>query len=252
MKRIYNTIHYKTLDSTNNEAKRLMSGLGALTVLTADCQTAGRGQRGNSWHSSPGKNLIFSLVVRWGEDGMPSVSASGQFAVSMAATVSLAGMLSDEGIECRIKWPNDMYAGDRKICGILIENTVCGDSLSSSIIGIGLNVGETDFPDSLPNPVSMVQITGKDYDMAGILRSFLERFDSCIGMMESADGMESLRKSFLDKMYLKDIMHDYMDMTSGEKFTGIIRGVADNACLSVEMPDGSIREFAFKEISYCL
>ena len=258
MKRIYDTIRLTSVDSTNNEAKKL-SESDNLTVITTFGQTAGRGQRGNTWHSTPGMNLTFSILVRWGRDGVPAMNAADQFAVSRIVTVALTGFLASKGLETRIKWPNDIYAGDRKICGILIENTVCGAGLSSSVIGIGLNINETTFPDSIPNPTSVCLETGVRHGIDSCLEEFLECFDMALSLAENARGLAELEKTYLDRMYRKDTPHRYIDLTStatdgkgGREFTGIIRGVAPNACLLVENEKGELHQFAFKEIGYII
>lgn len=263
MKRKYVTISLRSTDSTNNEAKKCAQN-DNLSVITAYEQTAGRGQRGNSWHSTPGQNLTFSILVRWGKDGVPEMPASGQFTVSRIVTIALTGLLASKGIDARIKWPNDIYVGDRKICGILIEHTVSGPYLSSSVIGIGLNINENDFPAGIPNPTSVRLETGTQHDIGPCLEEFLECFDRALSLAENEEGQASLEKMYLDKMYRKDIPHGYIDLrplqpgqhgcdqTGGRKFTGIIRGVAPNACLLIEDEKGGLHRFAFKEIAYII
>lgn len=302
MKRKYVTISLRSTDSTNNEAKRRPSD-DNLSVITAFEQTAGRGQRGNSWHSTPGLNLTFSILVRWGRDCVPAMPATSQFTVSRIVTVALTDLLSSFGIDTRIKWPNDIYVGDRKICGILIEHTVSGPCLSSSVIGIGLNINEKDFPAGIPNPTSVSLETGTQHDTASCLDKFLECFDSSLSLAENAEGQTALEKMYLDRMYRKDTPHQYIDLrpnqpghqmsscdgsspigstlsplcsttsplcsdtppavstphgqysctqSGGRKFTGIIRGVAPNACLLIEDEKGELHRFAFKEIAYII
>lgn len=295
MKRKYVTISLRSTDSTNNEAKRRPSD-DNLSVITAFEQTAGRGQRGNSWHSTPGLNLTFSILVRWGRDSVPAMPATSQFTVSRIVTVALTDLLSSFGIDARIKWPNDIYVGDRKICGILIEHTVSGPALSSSVIGIGLNINEKDFPDGIPNPTSVSLETGTQHDTASCLEKFLECFDSSLSLAENAEGQAALEKMYLDRMYRKDTPHQYIDLrpirpdqqisrcddsspigstlsslcsdttaavsnhprqhscapSGGRKFTGIIRGVAPNACLLIEDEKGGLHQFTFKEIAYII
>lgn len=250
MKRLYSTIDYKIIDSTNNEAKKLLLDGKNLVFITACEQTAGRGQRGNSWHSTPGLNLTCSGIFAWGRDYVPAIPASKQFIVSMITAESVVFALQQEGIECQIKWPNDIYYKDLKICGILIEHSVRGRNLCTSIIGVGLNINETEFPSNIPNPTSMALINGKSYDTTRMLYRFIACFESLLKTLEEPDGEELISNEYLRRMYLKDIPHIFTDTLTGQKFTGIIRSVADNACLIVEMPDGQLREFAFKEISY--
>ena len=147
MKSKHKIIWLNEVDSTNEEAKRHISVIDNLSVLTALSQTAGRGQRGNSWLSAPGENLTFSIVLKH----EPKVKAYDQFVISEIVSLSVVDFLSSYGISARIKWPNDIYVGDRKISGILIEHSVTGDSLSSSVVGIGLNINQRNF--NVTNPL---------------------------------------------------------------------------------------------------
>ena len=140
-----------TVDSTNDEARRHISDIDNLSVLSALEQTAGRGQRGNRWTSRPGENLTFSIVLK-----SPVLMADDHFALNEIAALSVTDFLSIYGIKAEIKWPNDIYVDGRKICGILIENSFRGKSISTSIIGIGLNINQRNFDVNLPNPTSMV------------------------------------------------------------------------------------------------
>lgn len=241
-------IWYERLDSTNNEARKRLQDISRTTVIAAIEQTAGRGQRGNVWKSGAGMNLTFSIVMKAGTDGFPALPADCQFVISEAVTLGICSFLKAEGISTRIKWPNDIYAGDRKICGMLIENTLSGQLLKSCIAGIGLNVNQTVFPEDLPNPVSMSVITGRSYDIARSLESLTAEIMRHIAMMETAP--EMLRERYLDNMYRINEKHIYTDLRSGKEFSGIIRGISGDARLVVELEDGSTDSFAFKEISY--
>jgi len=248
MERKYAILWHDTIDSTNSEALRHLAEFDNLSVIAAKFQTAGRGQRGNRWTSSSDENLTFSIMVRPGEDGIPKIPAVRQFAISEIVTLALTDYLADNGIEAEIKWPNDIYCGDRKICGILIENSVRDSALCSSVIGIGLNLNQTEFPDNLPNPVSMKMLTAKEYVPEEELGNFLRHFDRHL----AAASDDRLRELYLKRMYRKDSRHRFVDNVSGEEFSGTIRGISSTACLVVEMPSGNLKEFAFKEISYIL
>ena len=166
-------IWLERVDSTNDEARRHISEIDNLSVVSALEQTKGRGQRGNRWSSQPGENLTFSLVVKDFR-----IKANEQSAISQATALSLVDLLSRHEIKARIKWPNDIYAGDEKICGILIENSLKGSEIDWSIIGIGLNVNQTAFPEDLPNPTSMKLCTGNSnpYNTREILEEFMGIF----------------------------------------------------------------------------
>ena len=156
--------------STNDEARNPRYGHG--DAICAERQTAGRGQRGHTWSSEEGRNLMFSLV--WEPRFLP---VSEQFLLSEAVALALTDLFGGYGIDARIKWTNDIYAGDRKLVGILIEHNLTGDRLSRTIVGIGVNVNQTRFDPSLPNPSSMCLETGCEYDRQEVLH----RSESGIG-----------------------------------------------------------------------
>ena len=149
--------------STNDEARNPRYGHG--DAICAERQTAGRGQRGHTWSSEEGRNLMFSLV--WEPRFLP---VSEQFLLSEAVALALTDLFGGYGIDARIKWTNDIYAGDRKLVGILIEHNLTGDRLSRTIVGIGVNVNQTRFDPSLPNPSSMCLETGCEYDRQEVAR----------------------------------------------------------------------------------
>ena len=168
----YKIVHFKEIDSTNNQARRDMEPASDRTVWLADFQTSGRGQKGNGWESRPGENLTFSMLLK-----PKAFLPERQFSLSQAVALSVMECLREYGADTKIKWPNDIYAGDRKICGILIENTISGDKLSASIAGIGININQQEFSPAIPNPVSLSLLTGKMHDPFRILESFLEKFE---------------------------------------------------------------------------
>lgn len=168
----------ETIDSTNDEVKRSISNMDNLSVLAARDQTSGRGQRGNTWLSAPGLNLTFSLVIKYEQQKL-KIEASNQFIISQIVSLAVVDLLAEYSIEAKIKWPNDIYVGKNKICGILIENTLRGKALLSSIVGIGLNVNQTEFDQRLPNPTSMrlcLPSYEKNLDLIAILERFIEIF----------------------------------------------------------------------------
>ncbi len=165
--------------STNDEARRLISGLDNLSMIAARAQSGGRGQGDHIWHSEPGKNLTFSLVLRF--DTASGINRNGSTSDKLTklneyVTSSISGYLKEHGIDCWVKPPNDIWCEDRKIAGILIENILDGQDLTGSIIGIGLNVNQTEWPPVLPNPVSMAEKTGRSYILENELRRLSEIF----------------------------------------------------------------------------
>ena len=191
-------IWLERVDSTNDEARRHISEIDNLSVVSALEQTKGRGQRGNTWLSMPGENLTFSLIVKDFR-----IKANEQSAISQATALSLTKLLGRYGIEARIKWPNDIYAGDNKICGILIENSLKGMEIDWSIIGIGLNVNQTSFPEHLPNPTSMRLCTenSNPYNTRTILEEYIEIFTGYYREYLNGNGsLEKLEQEFVSRM----------------------------------------------------
>ena len=137
-------------ESSNDEARKAIDALDNLSVVAVRCQTRGRGQGTHTWETSPGENLTFSVVLK-DLDILPNE----QIAISQITALAVVELLARNGIEAQIKLPNDIYVADRKICGILIENTLCAAKIKWSIIGIGINVNQTVFPSHLPNPTSI-------------------------------------------------------------------------------------------------
>ena len=276
MAKKHDIIWLQSVDSTNEEAKRRISDIDNLSVLSAYEQTEGRGQRGNTWTSTPGENLMFSIVLK-----NPKISARDQFGINEITSLSVVDFLSQHGISARIKWPNDIYVGSKKICGILIENSLHGSGISSSIIGIGLNINQQNFDVNLPNPTSMALCQPEStYEIHQCLEEFMDIFRSYVSrLMDYGTGV-SLRESYLSKLWRLNEQAIFIDYTSlpsgchegpmnisascspgfpgktapaGRPFTGIIRGLSQIGLLIVEdMEKGELREFAFKEIGYSL
>ena len=274
MTKMYDIMWLDSVDSTNSEAKRRIPDIDNLSVLSALSQSEGRGQKGNKWSSVPGENLTFSIVLKFGEQAAGKagpgvagklqlvVAAREQFVLTEITSLSIVEFLSRHGIKAKIKWPNDIYVGDKKICGVLIENSLRGENLSSSIIGIGLNVNQRNFDVNLPNPTSMVLETGFEEDIKGCLEEFMDIFQ---GYLEYS--LPNLRERYLSYLWRHNIPARYIDQTlqsqplqadsegelPGREFTGIIRGFSPIGHLVVEdIGKGELKEFAFKEISYIL
>lgn len=252
MKREHDIIWHQTIDSTNSEAARRMSEIDNLSVIAAEFQTAGRGQRGNRWNSKAAENLTFSIIVRPGVDGIPAIPAAGQFVVSEITALTTVRYLDSKGIAASIKWPNDIYFNDSKICGILIENCVREGLLLWSICGVGINLNQETFPSDIPNPVSVKLITGKECILSDELLLWTECFDHVADLLSMPDGKEKIERMYLDKMYRKGIRAAYLDTLSGETFYGCIQGISETGCLRVIKEDGSLKDFAFKEIQYII
>ncbi len=178
-----------------------MDSLDNLSIVAALAQTAGRGQGLHTWYSRPSVGLTFSQLLRFPSEGAFSLNIKDVLLVTEMTTLAIRDFLLSRGIESRIKWPNDIWVGDRKICGILIENTLDGDMVSSSIVGIGLNVNETSWPAELPNPVSMRQLTGTKYDIRAELEALVDELAKKYALSGTAEGRDNLDKEFKKYMF---------------------------------------------------
>lgn len=182
--------------STNSELRRRIDSLDNLSVIAAAEQTAGRGQGDHSWFSTPHTNLTFSMLLRFGSGFPVALGASKAVTVTHMAALAVRDYLLAKGIDSRIKWPNDIWVGDRKICGMLIENSSCAGRLVSSIAGIGLNVNESSWPAELPNPVSMKELLGKSYVLTDELVELVRCLRARYSQAASVEGRLALDEEF--------------------------------------------------------
>ena len=193
---------HKSLDSTNSEVRRHISSLDNLSVVAAGSQSAGRGQGDHRWHSEPGENLTFSLLLKF--PPLREMNVCNVLLLTEMITYALREFLASEGITARIKWPNDIYVGDLKICGILIENILDGSNVSASIIGVGLNLNQTDFPSDIPNPTSVSLLTGRRYDPAQTLERLCTFISRATDLLQSEEGRSTLDAYFNAHMFRKE------------------------------------------------
>lgn len=187
--------------STNSELRMRLGELDNLSVIAAVEQTAGRGQGSHTWYSSPRTNLTFSILYRFPEDGQGLLKVADMLLVTQITTLGIRDYLLSKGITAGIKWPNDIWVGDRKICGILIENILDGDRIEASIVGIGLDVNEETWPEELPNPVSMKQLTGVHYELVSELEELCESISKRYFQSMDEEGRKSLEKEFNEHMF---------------------------------------------------
>lgn len=183
-----------TVDSTNSELRKRISGLDNLSIVATREQTAGRGQGTHTWFATPGQNLTFSILYRF--ESACTLAASDALLITQVTTLALRDYLLGYGVRARIKWPNDIWVEDRKICGILIENTMTEGRVRASIVGIGLNLNETAWPAELPNPVSLYELTGQHFEPASELVLLQKEIRRRFGQLASPDGRISLQEEF--------------------------------------------------------
>ena len=235
--------HIQETTSTNDEARR--DAYDHLDAIWSEHQTAGRGQRGHSWHSTEGENVTFSVVLK--PTFLPIVE---QFLLSEIVALSLVETMAHYGIDCRIKWTNDLYAGDSKLAGVLIEHSLTLDGIARTIVGIGLNINQVEFPGDLPNPISMALVRNTRFDRREVLERYMQTLAAWYDKLERGEKAE-IEACYREKMYHLDEPHTYA-LPSGEQFTATIRGVRPSGELRLEHADGTIREYAFKEVEFVL
>lgn len=231
-------------NSTNSYLDELCNktSVAELTSVYTDFQTAGRGQRGNSWESEAGANLLFSFVL------YPDfLEARKQFLLSQITALALQEVLSQYTDEIRIKWPNDIYWKDKKICGTLIENDLTGIHISRSISGTGVNLNQESFLSDAPNPVSLFQITGRRYDRKEILDEFMERAAYYYSLLKNGNA-ELISSRYQAVLYRKEGFYAYKDKDGS--FRARICGIEPSGALILEDESGKRREYMFKEVSF--
>ncbi len=239
-----NLIKLSATASTNTCLKKMASeiSLEDETVVWADTQTEGRGQRGNSWYSETGKSLTFSVLKRFSE--LPAETGSAiNFAVSLGIMDALKSL---EIPSVAVKWPNDIMSYDKKICGILVQNQLKGGLISSSVIGIGINVNNLKL-DSLPNAGSMRLVANREFDLKTVFDKVVESVLKELRLL-SLESSEELRKNYEYFLFRKDKRSEFL-LSDGSERSGVIRGVNRLGQLEVELNDGLRRSFQLKEIS---
>lgn len=235
--------HFDITASTNDDARDEKYREG--DVVWADFQTAGRGQRGHVWHSQKGENLTFSVVLE-----PLFVPIAEQFSVSEVVALSLVDMLAEYGIEPKIKWTNDIYVGDKKLVGILIEHSLASATLRRTIVGVGINVNQTEFDSSIPNPVSMAQLLGKQLDAEEVLKCFIKHLQRNYESLREGAKSE-LHERYNNLLYRKNEWHTYA-LPSGEKFRAKIVGTAPSGALCLENEQGETKDYLFKEVEFVI
>jgi BirA family biotin operon repressor/biotin-[acetyl-CoA-carboxylase] ligase len=215
------------------------------TVITAQFQTAGRGQRGSEWHGEVGRNLAMSIIL------YPTfVSLQRQFALSQAVALGCYHCLNEIlGAKVRIKWTNDLYYGNKKLGGILIENTVNAYGWVSAIVGIGINVNQTDFPPDLPNPTSIAILTGSRWDTNELMKKLCHYIERQYLQLR-ADKLAYLHENYRQFLYRYQEMAHY-ETPEGIILTAKITDVTEQGKLVLCTAEGQYREFDIKEIRFC-
>lgn len=235
--------HISQTTSTNDDAREAKYLHG--DIIWAERQTAGRGQRGHKWDSAEGQNLTFSLVLE------PKFLPVGeQFLLCEAVALALTDTFAQFGIEAHIKWTNDIYVGDKKLVGILIEHSYSGPTLSRTIVGIGINVNQTEFDPALPNPISMALATGHSFERSEVLEAFQTHIANRYTQLECGE-KETLQQTYRERMYRLGERHPFR-RPDGTLTEAAIEGVRPSGELILRHADGMVREYLFKEIEFVI
>ena len=240
--------HFDNLPSTNEHATLLLSKSTPSegTLVITDNQTRGRGQIGSSWHSAPGENLTFSVILR-----PRFLLAREQFALNRAVSVAVCQAVSEIlGQTVKVKWPNDIYVGDKKVCGLLIQNTISGTYIQNSIIGIGLNVNQKQFPTELPNPTSLSLEAGKQFELEEVLSLVCLHLEQAY--LQLKNRQLGVARTAYRKLLFRRGENSLFEDTNGQQFRGSIVDVLENGRLQIESSDGEVLDFAAKEVSYII
>lgn len=223
-------MYIKTTHSTNTLLKELIAKGQEPKFIYAGYQTAGRGQTGNSWESEEGKNLLCSILLP---------PDKNLYFLNIAVGVAILRLL---GEDFTIKWPNDIYYGDKKVAGILVENAIIGNEVKYSIAGIGLNVNQTAFRSDAPNPVSLKQITGKEYDVDALMQRLYEAIQAVL--------KEEVWSEYKNHLYRREGFWPFEDKNG--VFEARIEDVLPTGEIVLCDKSGQTRQYGFKQIKYII
>jgi BirA family biotin operon repressor/biotin-[acetyl-CoA-carboxylase] ligase len=239
-------IFVDSLPSTNTHAVQLLknTGLPDGTIVYTNYQSAGRGQTGNRWESEDRKNLLISIIL------IPSfIKPDEQFLISMTVSLGICDFLKRYIPVCTIKWPNDIYVNNDKIAGILIENSLMGDKIETTIAGVGLNINQSKFLSDAPNPVSLRLLTGKNFNLGTCLDQLASDLDKRYKQLIS-ENFVKIRHEYISQLFHLNEWNNYRDRSG--IFKGRIKGVNDNGKLQIERQEGNIPEYSFKEVVFII
>jgi len=239
-------VKLNAINSTNSYLKDLSKAINTKnwTVVSTEFQTSGRGQMHTKWESERSKNLICSVLIKFDKITIPD-----QFYLNCAISLGIYNALKDYNLpQLRVKWPNDIMAVNRKLGGILIENSVKTNKIHQSVVGIGLNVNQESFPAYLPKAVSMNQILKRNVDRSILLNQVIKSLKEQITLLEERK-FETLHQNYEEVLYKKNIPQVF-ENKDNQRFLGIVLGITSDGKLIVEKEDHTKQEFGFKEIKF--
>lgn len=238
-------IHADETDSTNRMLREYAGEEGRLmTVATAAYQTAGRGQGSNTWESERGANLLVS--VRLHPRALP---AARQYALTEAGALAVRDTVARHAGQASIKWPNDIYVGDSKISGTLSECDICGAAIKTCTLGMGINVNQRRFTGDAPNPVSLIQLTGRATPLDSLLHELLDSLKAYASMADSGQ-YDRLHSLYLAHLYRREGLHAYRDAAGSFMATTVT--VRPEGLLVLQRTDGRQSEYEFKEVKFII
>lgn len=239
-------IKLSSVDSTNNYATAHMTNnnWNEGTVVLAEEQYAGRGQVKNKWESEAGANLLFSIVL------YPDfLAAHSQFLLSKVVALGIVDTLNAFLTDVKIKWPNDIYVGSNKIAGILVENSIMGNTLFSSVVGIGLNVNQLVFVGDAPNPISIRLLSGRETNLDALRDQLFESIERWYSILKSGD-FAMIDEHYLNELYRLNYSAYYKDKDG--IYSGTLIGVNESGQLLIRDEKGAVRCYHFKEVEFIL
>lgn len=246
----YYKVHLPLVDSTNkyirenaNELWQISNGATAL-VVSADAQSAGRGQMGNVWNSDACKNLLVSIMMR-----PMFLKVTTQFRLSQISALAVCATMQRYGIHAQLKWPNDVYADRKKLAGILVELDYSGQCIEQAVVGIGLNVNQTEFCTMERVPVSMKMLTGADYVVGEVLSALLDEMSQLYDMLRSGRH-EYIADCYASMLMGRDEYMQYAD--AGGRFAARIEDVLPDGRLMLRRHNNTLSVYAFKEVEMLL
>lgn len=242
----YTVLQHPILASTNTHLINMLASgepVEEFTVVITEEQTSGRGQGSNRWSSQGGKNLTFSTLL------LPDIEAKDHFFLNMCVSLGIRDTVEKYVNDVQVKWPNDIYVGNDKICGILIESSIKSGRIVRCVAGMGLNVNQEKFEDWVPNPTSIYNASGEESDLHEVLDEVMHHIAKYYRALREGC-LEDIKQEYLAHMWRKDKQAEYQDKDG--RFTGVIRGCDDTGCLQIERADGTVSTYAFREVKFIL
>jgi len=241
-------IAFKTVESTNLTAAELINGqnIEEGTVIMSSFQEHGKGQKGNYWESESGKNLLISVIIK-----PEFLKPEKQFILNKMVSLAVAEFVQRYAPKnsIKIKWPNDIYVGDQKIAGILINNFIQGKVMNASILGIGININQKVFTSNAPNPVSLIHFMKEDLDLNQALKLLCDSLNHWYSRMELGL-FKSIDKKYISILYRYEAYHSYLIFH--KKVTAKIIGISEYGRLQLEGKNGEMHDCDLKEVEFVI